>query len=125
MNIYQLAGWATGMVVGLGGIALFTGLRDGWIKRPRWRRPETGSGDGSLVGIVHSMESGGPVISAGQSVFQKGTRVRDRKGGPKKLVYAGSVLHYDASPGDESAVVRWDSGIVTVERADDLEVMAS
>lgn len=124
MNIYQLAGWATGMVVGLGGIALFTGLRDGWIKRPRWRRPETGSGDGSLVGIVHSMDEGESLISAGQSVFQKGTRVRDRLGDPENPKYGGYVLYYDESPGDESAIVRWDSGWVTVEKASSLAVVS-
>ncbi|ADX31982.1 hypothetical protein TPA2_gp68 [Tsukamurella phage TPA2] len=76
---------------------------------------EADCADGSLVGIVHSMDEGGSPISPGQSDFQKGTRVRDRLGHPEKHVAEGCVLHYDASPGHEAAIVRWDRGTVTVE----------
>lgn len=70
---------------------------------------------GTTVGIVHSMDVGGPLISAGQSVFRKGTRVEDRLGHPNNPRSTGCVLHYDASPGHEAAIVRWDNGMVTVE----------
>lgn len=71
--------------------------------------------DGTSGGIVHRVDIDEAPIVAGQGVFSKGTRVELREGFPDEPGSTGCVLHYDASPDQEAAIIRWGNGIVTVE----------
>lgn len=69
---------------------------------------------GTDVGIVHSMDIGGMTVSPGQGGISVDSLVQLKDNGCLSDT-RGVVIHYDASPGYEAAIVRWANGVVTVE----------